>query len=147
MKKELSISLFKQPTIKISEAAVLFVLGDLGQSRLSQAERSCPVIFKSASLLSFLIHAIYTFILYLIGNRDKYLLYFSMLMFCMIMTSLLSNGEKLIHQFFNIPYDFDFRIANTLLLLGCYALLQCTNHLELPYWKRIFPFINGVYLP
>lgn len=96
--------------------------------------------FQISIIVIFLIHAIYTFILYLIGNRDKYLLYFSMLMFCMIMTSLLSNGEKLIHQFFNIPYDFDFRIANTLLLLGCYALLQCTNHLELPYWKRIFPF-------
>ncbi|GEN89487.1 hypothetical protein OSO01_42260 [Oceanobacillus sojae] len=96
--------------------------------------------FQISIIVIFLIHAVYTFILYLIGNRDKYLFYFSILMLSIIVTSLLSNGDKLIHQFLNISYDFDFRLANTLLLVGCYALLQCTNHLELPYWRRVFPF-------
>lgn len=96
--------------------------------------------FQISIIVIFLIHAVYTFILYLIGNRDKYLFYFSILMFSIIITSLLSNGDKLIHQFLNISYDLDFRLANMLLLVGCYALLQCTNHIELPYWRRIFPF-------
>lgn len=96
--------------------------------------------FQISIVVIFLIHSAYTMILYLIGNRDKRLFYFSLLTFCVVMTSLLSTGDKLFHQLFNIAYDLDFRLANALNLFGCYALLQCTNHQELPYWRRVFPF-------
>ncbi|WP_066195432.1 hybrid sensor histidine kinase/response regulator [Gracilibacillus timonensis] len=91
-------------------------------------------------LVILLTHATYTLILYLTGNRDKRLLFFSLVTFCLVMTMLLSTGDKLFHQLFYISYEWDFRLANALNLLGCYALLNCTNHQELPYWRKMIPY-------
>jgi len=91
------------------------------------------------AVIIYMVHSVYALILFFLGNREKKLLYFSLLTFCITITSLLSNDEKLFHQFFDIGYDWDFRLTNTMLVLGFYALLQCTDHRELPYWRKIFP--------
>ncbi|WP_338030904.1 ATP-binding protein [Fervidibacillus halotolerans] len=85
----------------------------------------------------FLIHAIYALILYFLGNRDKRLLYFSLLMFCASLGNSLSSDEKLFHQFFHIGYEWDFRLANATALIGSYALLESTEHRQLPFWRKI----------
>lgn len=111
-----------------------------GTESAISSETQLSNYFQISVIVIFLIHAVYTLVLYLIGNRDRHLFYFPILMLVLIITSLLSNGDKLIHHFININYDWDFRLANALLLLGSYALLQCTSHQELPYWKRMFPY-------
>ena len=98
------------------------------------------------AVIIYLLHSVYAFILFFLGNREKKLLYFSLLTFCITITSLLSSDEKLFHQFFEIRYAWDFRLTNALLVVGLYALLQCVDHKELPYWRRIFPFYRFVSL-
>ena len=98
------------------------------------------------AVIIYLLHSVYAFILFFLGNREKKLLYFSLLTFCITITSLLSSDEKLFHQFFEIRYVWDFRLTNALLVVGLYALLQCVDHKELPYWRRIFPFYRLVSL-
>ncbi|WAA09980.1 ATP-binding protein [Fervidibacillus albus] len=91
------------------------------------------------TVVIFLLHSIYALILYFLGNREKKLLYFSILMFCAAIGISLSNDEKLFHQFFYIGYDWDFRLANITFLIGSYYLMECTDHRSLPYWRTIFP--------
>lgn len=87
----------------------------------------------------FLMHSVYALILFLLGNREKKLLYFSLLTLCITLTSVLSNDEKLFHQLFYIGHDWDFRLANVAFIIGFYALLGCTDHRELLFWRRIYP--------
>ena len=98
------------------------------------------------SAIIFLLHSVYALILFFLGNREKKLIYFSLLTFSITITSLLSNDEKLFHQFFDIGYKWDFRLTNAMLILGAYALLQCTDHRDLPLWRRIFPYYTLVNL-
>ncbi|WP_077706295.1 hybrid sensor histidine kinase/response regulator [Virgibacillus dokdonensis] len=92
-----------------------------------------------ASAIVFLVHVVYALLLYFLGNREKRLLFFSILVFSAMMGSLLSSDEKLFHQFIYMGQEWDFRLANTLLLLTFYALINCTEHRTLPYWQRIYP--------
>ncbi|WP_254634771.1 ATP-binding protein [Paenibacillus sp. GbtcB18] len=98
-----------------------------------------------ASVL-FLMHSVYSLILFLLGNKEKKLLYFSLLTFSILLTSVLSNDEKLFHQIVYIGTVWDFRLTNAALMIGVYALLGCTNHRELPYWSRIYPVYRAVVL-
>ncbi|MBM7676315.1 ATP-binding protein [Gracilibacillus alcaliphilus] len=97
---------------------------------------------QMVTIIFFLINSIYTLIIYFLGNRDKRLLFFSLLSISIIIITLLSTGDKLFHQLFYISYDFDFRLANAVALIACFALMQCTNHGDLPYWRKIFPYFQ-----
>lgn len=88
-------------------------------------------------VILFIMHSLYAFILFLLGNKEKKLLYFSLLTLCVTLTSVLSNDEKLFHQLFYIGHNWDFRLANVALIIGFYALIECTDHRELLYWRRI----------
>ncbi|RJX37115.1 response regulator [Paenibacillus pinisoli] len=109
-------------------------------------EMKISVSMQLMATVIFLMHSVYAFILFLLGNREKKLLYFSLLTLCISFANLLSNDEKLFHQLFYIGTTWDFRLANCALMLGVYALLQCTNHRELRYWRRISPFVTVMIL-
>lgn len=87
----------------------------------------------------FLIHAFYAIILYFLGNHDKRLIYFSLLLFCLTLMNLLSSDGKIFHLLFYIGYDWDFRLVNAIIPITCLALLQCINYHKVPYWHKIHP--------
>lgn len=87
----------------------------------------------------FFIHALYAFVLYWLGSRNKKLLAFSAFTLCVTISLSLSNDEKLLSQMIYIEYNWDFRITNAVLLLGALALLDCMDHRRLPVWRRIAP--------
>ncbi|MFD1067288.1 ATP-binding response regulator [Oceanobacillus locisalsi] len=89
-----------------------------------------------------LMHTLYTVIIYFIGGRDKKVLAFSLLTFSLFSGFLVHTGEKLLQQFFNLSYEFEYWMIHTVYLIIFYALIQCTNHQELPYWNKIFPFFK-----
>ncbi|MFF2889320.1 ATP-binding protein [Paenibacillus sp. NPDC057967] len=112
-----------------------------GSEEAIAMEMKISVSMQLLVTVIFLMHSAYAFILFLLGNREKKLLYFSLLTVCISFANLLSNDEKLFHQLFYIGTTWDFRLANCALMLGVYALLQCTNHREIRYWRRMYPFV------
>lgn len=117
-----------------------------GSEEAVAREMKISVSMQLMATVIFLMHSVYAFILFLIGNREKKLLFFSLLTLCISFANLLSNDEKLFHQLFYIGTTWDFRLANCALMLGIYALLQCTNHREIRYWRRISPFVTVMIL-
>ncbi|WP_080876259.1 ATP-binding response regulator [Oceanobacillus timonensis] len=104
------------------------------------------IYMQIAMVIVLLIHSRYAFILYLIGNQDKRLLFFSLLTFIYAVLFLLSGKEKLLHAFFYTQNDWGIRFFVALVLIECYIFLQCTNHQKLPYWNKIFPYFQwGVF--
>jgi signal transduction histidine kinase len=98
------------------------------------------------SVIIFTIHSLYAFVLNLLGNRNKKLLFFSAFTLCVATSFSLSNDEKLLSQLIHIEYNWDFRITNASMLIGMLAILGCTNHPQLPVWRKIFPAYRAVTL-
>jgi len=110
-----------------------------GSEEAIAKEMKVSISMQLLAAVIFFMHAIYALILYVLGSREKKLLYFSLLTFCIAFNNVLSNDEKLFHQLFYIGSAWDFRLSNILVVIGAYALLECTNHRELPYWRKIYP--------
>lgn len=109
-------------------------------------EMKVSISMQLLAAVIFLMHSIYALILFLLGNKEKRLLYFSLVTLCITLTSVLSNDEKLFHQLFYIGSEWDFRLSNVALVIGTYALLECTNHRGLPYWRRMYPVFRVINL-
>ncbi|WP_372007161.1 ATP-binding protein [Paenibacillus chitinolyticus] len=110
-----------------------------GSEEAIAKEMKFSIFMQFLAAIIFIMHAVYALILYLLGNKEKKLLYFSLLALCVTITSVFSTDEKLFHQLFYIGSNWDFRLTNFALVIAAYALLQCTNHRELPYWRRMYP--------
>lgn len=110
-----------------------------GSEEAIAKEMKASVFMQFLAAIIFIMHAVYALILYLLGNKEKKLLYFSLLALCVTITSVFSMDEKLFHQLFYIGINWDFRLTNIAFVFAAYALLQCTNHRELPYWCRMYP--------
>ena len=110
-----------------------------GSEEAIAKEMKASSFMQFLAAIIFIMHAVYALILYLLGNKEKKLLYFSLLALCVTITSVFSTDEKLFHQLFYIGANWDFRLTNIAFVIAAYALLQCTNHHELPYWRRMYP--------
>lgn len=110
-----------------------------GSEAAMSKERNLSLSMQVLASVIFLMHSIYALVLFFLGNREKRLLYFSLLIFCITLMNLISNDEKLFHLLFNIGYEWDFRLANVTIPIACYALLECIDQRNLPYWRRISP--------
>ncbi|GAA0134502.1 ATP-binding protein [Paenibacillus sp. YSY-4.3] len=110
-----------------------------GSEETITKEMKVSISMQLLAAIIFFMHSIYALILFLLGNKEKRLLYFSVVMLSITLTNVLSNDEKLFHQLFYIGSDWDFRLSNVALVIGTYALLECTNHRELPYWRKMYP--------
>ncbi|WP_411830343.1 hybrid sensor histidine kinase/response regulator [Paenibacillus alba] len=110
-----------------------------GSEEAIAKEMKASIFMQFLAAIIFIMHAVYALILYLLGNKEKKLLYFSLLALCVTITSVFSTDEKLFHQLFYIGINLDFRLTNIAFVIAAYALLQCTNHRELPYWRRMYP--------
>lgn len=92
----------------------------------------------------FLVHALYALILFLVGNRERRLLYFALLTLNAMFMNLLGSEEKLLHYWLPIDYDWSFKLVHLAMIGTAYALLQCVAHQLPPYWRKIDPWYAAV---
>src|SRR5690625_1335823 len=107
-------------------------------------ERNLSLSMQVLSSGTFLLHALYAIVLFFLGKRDKKLLYFSLLLLCLTIVNMTSTDEKIIHLLMNIPYDWDFRIANSFGMLILFSLLKSFDHEKIPYWRHINPILSTI---
>lgn len=115
-----------------------------GSEETILTDMKVSISMQLLAAIIFLMHSIYSLILFLLGSKEKRLLYFSLVTLCITLTSVLSNDEKLFHQLFYIGSDWDFRLSNVALVIGTYALLGCTDHHKLPFWRRVYPVFRTI---
>jgi len=94
-------------------------------------ETQLSVSMQQLSAVVFLLHAGYALVLYFIGTREKRLLYFALLTFGAMMMDALGSGEKVLHQFVPIGYDWGFKLVHLAMAAVAFSLLQCVSH-QLP---------------
>lgn len=110
-----------------------------GSESAINKERNLSLSMQVIAAGLLVIHAIYAFALYFLGNRDKRLIYFSIFLFSVTLMNLLSSDDKILHLLVNISYEWDFRIANIIGPIAGYSLIRCLDHRLIPYWRIIHP--------
>ncbi|MFS0646973.1 ATP-binding protein [Siminovitchia sp. 179-K 8D1 HS] len=81
----------------------------------------------------YMLHAVYSFILFLAGNRDRRLLYFSLMLLCVILGTLI--GERLLFVWIPLDFEWSVKIPFLTMIGGGYFLLQCIKHLLSDFFR------------
>lgn len=71
--------------------------------------------------VAYAIHVLYGFVLYLVGGRDKRLIYFSLMILCVILATLL-DGERLLFAWIPFSFEWSLKFIYPVGLFGGYML-------------------------
>ncbi|MFC4306959.1 ATP-binding protein [Cohnella boryungensis] len=110
-----------------------------GTEQAIARETQLSVSMQQLAAVVFLIHAVYALILYLMGTREKRLLYFALLTAGAMVMDSLGSEEKLLHQYLSIGYDWGFKLVHFSMVAIAYALLQCVAHKLPAFWSKVSP--------
>ncbi|GAE31835.1 ATP-binding response regulator [Alkalihalobacillus hemicellulosilyticus] len=103
--------------------------GGIGHSILFGLEEPLRSEMKLVEALAifacviYLFHALYGFVLFLIGNRDRRLFFFSVVLLCTVIGTLI--GERFIFEWFSFSFEWRNDILYVAGIIGGYSLLQC----------------------
>ncbi|MFJ7369406.1 ATP-binding protein [Lysinibacillus sp. NPDC098008] len=106
-----------------------------GQEDVIYRETLLSIVMQLLVAIVLLIHAGYAIILYLVGSKDKRLLYFSLLMVSMMFYYLLSNEDKLLTFWFSINYEWSFILVHLTAISMGYSMLRCIDQWLPPHFK------------
>lgn len=81
----------------------------------------------------YIIHALYSFILFLVGNRDKRLFYFSLTIICLVLGTLI--GERLLFEWFPLNFEWGIKVKYLTIIAGGFFLLQCIKQQLSNYFR------------
>lgn len=73
--------------------------------------------------VAYAMHIVYGIVLYWVGDRDKRLIYYSLMIACIILATLY-DGERLLHVWIPFSYEWSLKSIYLVMLAGGYFLLQ-----------------------
>ncbi len=110
-----------------------------------QKERQLSIAMQLVIAIALIIHAIYTAILFFM-NRDKKMIYFSVLLISTMFIILNSSEDKILQNWIMISYKLSFKMVFLLMIISAYSLLQCTIHFFPSSWrKKILTYATIMY--
>lgn len=110
----------------------------LGKEDILDRETQLSINMQQLVAVVFLLHGIYSIILFFVGNsEERRLLYFSLLSFSTMIYYLLGSEDKLLSYWFPINYDWAFKLVHLSMVGIGFSLLQCIKH-WLPQHVRIY---------
>ncbi|WP_246079572.1 ATP-binding protein [Paenibacillus piri] len=111
-----------------------------GTENAINRETQFSMMMQESVAVTFLIHAVYALILFFMGNRDRKLLYFSLMVLCAILAILTGSEDKLLLYWFPINYDLSLKLMSLYIIVGTYSLIGSILHLLPAYWStKFFP--------
>lgn len=101
----------------------------LGKEDILARETQWSIAIQQLVAIVFFIHAIYSVILFFVGNmEEKRLLYFSLLSISIMNYYLLASDDKLLSYWFPINYDWGFKLVHLSMVGIGFTLIQCIKH-------------------
>ncbi len=108
-----------------------------GTEEALSIQTTLSITLQLITLIILLVNSLYAFILFILGNQDKRLLYFSLCTFSYTTLFAVSSDEKLLHLWFSIPYVFGFRLVTILMVVIAYTLLKCIEKHLPAFWQTV----------
>ncbi|MFJ8517034.1 hybrid sensor histidine kinase/response regulator [Lysinibacillus xylanilyticus] len=119
-----------------------------GKEDILVRETQLSINMQQLVAVVFLLHAIYSIILFFVGNmEERRLLYFSLLSISSMIYFLLGSDDKLLSYWFPISYDWAFKLVHLSMVGIGFSMLQCVKH-WLPQhvrkYIRLFSIFCGI---
>ncbi|WP_378107260.1 ATP-binding protein [Cohnella cellulosilytica] len=105
-------------------------------------ETQLSVSMQELTIFVFLLHGGYALVLYVIGNRERRLLYFSLLVFSAMVMDSFGSNEKVLHQYLPVDYDWGFKLVHLAMAGTAYSLLMCVSHQWPAFWRKAAPWFS-----
>ncbi|MFJ8103999.1 ATP-binding protein [Lysinibacillus sp. NPDC096212] len=100
-----------------------------GKEDIVARETQLSINMQQLVAVVFLLHAIYSIILFFVGNmEERRLLYFSLLSISSMVYFLLGSDDKLLSYWFPISYDGAFKLVHLSMVGIGFSMLQCIKH-------------------
>lgn len=114
----------------------------LGHIDVFKREELITLISEIMVAIVFLIHSLYSGIIYLLGIRQKELIFFMLLTFHATLM-ILASDSKLLYIFLNLPYDWQIKFTYYIYSAVMLFLLLYFKHLMPDYMNnRLFRFVR-----
>ncbi|MHA6258507.1 hybrid sensor histidine kinase/response regulator [Sporosarcina sp. CAU 1771] len=98
-----------------------------GHEEVLASETGFSTLLQITAAVIFFVHALFATLLYVIGIRDKRLLYFALLLITVALTNLMGGDEKVLFEYMPMGYTTSFKLAMVLFILTSWALVQCAS--------------------
>ncbi|WP_338114623.1 ATP-binding protein [Paenibacillus faecis] len=110
-----------------------------GLKEAVERETQISIAMQQLVAVVFLMHAGYAFIMFLVGNRDRRLLAFSVLCVSAMMMYLLGSDEKLFSYWFTMDYDWSFKLVHMSMVFIAYSMIRCVKDQVPRFWSKLSP--------
>lgn len=95
-------------------------------------------------IIIFAIYGFFSFIMYIVGFRNRKLLYFSLMAFAFIIVTSLISDEKIYYLFGTMDIEAAYRLSSIGPVAIVVLLLFTVNYKALTWWRPIHPYVIGV---
>lgn len=75
----------------------------------------------------FIVHALFACILYIIGIRDRRLLFFALALVVSALTNVMGGDEKIFFNYVTVDYTVSFKLSFALVIIFGWAMVQCAS--------------------
>lgn len=121
---------------------------EFGTEAAIDRETNLSVAMQQVVAVAFLLHAVYALILYMMGFRDRKLIYFAVLVLCAILSILIGSDDKILLYWLPIDLERSLDLIALVSVAGLFSLLQCTIDLLPVYWRTkilpVFALLCGI---
>lgn len=116
-----------------------------GYEESVNATTKMSMILQVGAAAIFLVHALFAWILYVIGVRDTRLLYFSLVVLAVAFSSLMSGDEKVLFEYLPMSYAGTFKLSFIVLMILSWAIVHCAKQQIDAIWKKFLPVYTMSY--
>lgn len=87
----------------------------------------------------FFVHALFAVLLFLVGIKDKRLLYFALTVLILTFINLTGGDEKILYQYIKIDYRASYKLSMFVMVFFSWALVHCVEPQIKAISKKILP--------
>lgn len=113
-----------------------------GYEEAVTSETQLSTMLQIIAAVIFFIHGLFACLLYVIGIRDKRLLYFALVIISVAITNLMGGDEKVLFDYVSMGYTTSFKLAMILMLVLSWALVQCVSPQIKIITKKFIPIFT-----
>lgn len=110
----------------------------------AQTELSSVLQIVTAAI--FFLHALFAVVIFLVGMRDKRLLYFALAVTTLTFINLTGGDEKVLYQYVNIGYTTTFKLSMFVMFLLSWSLVHCVGPQIQTFSKKLLPIYSTLFI-
>lgn len=120
-----------------------------GKEDVLSKQTNLSITLQLVTFIILLINSLYAFTLFILGDKDKRLLYFSLFTLSYSISFALSSEDKLLYLWFDIPYTFAFQLTTMIAVVIAFTLLKSLER-DLPHFlqkvvkRSVIPFMLSI---